>query len=125
MSRLPKSVGIRLFADENISFDVIKPLKKLGIDIQAGPKGLKNGELFRTLVRIKRILLTHDKDFLDSHKFPVSKTAGIVYIPIHPPIGDIVVKAIKNMLEKITAKEISGKLIILKESGFLIEPTSE
>ena len=125
MSRSPEFGEVGLFADENISFDVIKPLKKLGFDIQTGLKGLKNGELFRTIVRSNRVLITHDKDFLDSGRFPASQTAGIIFIPLHPPIDEKVIKAIKNMFEKITPDEISGKLIILREDGFLIGPSSK
>jgi predicted nuclease of predicted toxin-antitoxin system len=120
---LPDSTHFwKLLTDENISFDVVKLLRKLsGFSVETCPKGLKNGELYRKIIDDKRILLTHDKDFLESGRYPASKTSGIIFITIHPPTDKDVATAVKNMLGMVTPDFMIGKLAILTKSEFNIQ----
>ena len=122
---MSKSDAWKLFADENVSMDVVHALRRSGHDVIACPKGLKNGELYKHLVSENRALFTHDKDFLDSGKFPPSKTAGIIFCPIHPPTDKNVLPAVKNVLETISPEKLSGKLGVLTQEEFVIQPNPE
>ena len=105
--------------------DVVRSLRKSGYNITAGPKGLKNGALYKRLIDENRVLFTHDKDFLDSGKFPASKTVGIIFSPIHPPTDTNVLPPLKNVLETISPDNLSGKLGILTQENFIIQPDPE
>ena len=113
--------AFRILADEDVSFKLIRPLKKLGIDIKPVTKGWKNGRLFGLAIEESRILLTHDNDFLDPLRYPASKTHGIIIIKIHPPFPADLVQATTHLFERLSPDQIEGKLVLLSGDGFTIE----
>ncbi len=121
MSPSPKLSGIRILADEDVSFKLVRPLKKLGVDIRPDLKGLKNGELFQRSIHESRILLTHDNDFADSIRYPASKTQGIIIMKIHPPVESELLAGIKKLFEETSPESINGKLVFLTKAGYSIE----
>ena len=111
----------RLLADENISLDAVKPLRKLIGNIAYAKKGLKNGELFKFLVEDSKIFITHDRDFLDQGKYPAHKTNGVVLIKIDPAEDKKIVLALNNLFHKLPEESFKGKLVTLGLDGFKVE----
>ena len=62
------------------------------------------------------ILLSRDRDFLDSVLFPPAQFSGIIVLTSHPPRAEKLVKAMDLLLSKVT--EFKGKLFIADEEGF-------
>jgi len=76
----------RVYADENIPFKVVKFLRNtLNWDVKyvCEDKNLKEkSDLYhhRAARRKKRVLLTRDRGFLDTHWFPFHRTAGVIVL---------------------------------------------
>lgn len=121
MSPLSNSPKYKLLADENLRREVTEFLKGCGYDIKSPAKGLKNGQVLRLAIGEKRILLTHDKDFLDPLLHPSTKAHGIVVIRIHPPVVADICSALENLFKAHGPAELSGKLVVLEKDGFRIK----
>ena len=111
----------RILADEDVSFKLIRPLKKLGVDVKPVTKGWKNGRLFGLAIEESRILLTHDNDFADDLRYPASKTDGIIIMKIHPPVPEDLIQAVTDLFQKLPPEKLKGKLILLYKEGFSAE----
>ena len=118
---MPDLSRLRILADEDVSFKLIRPLKALGADILTADKGLKNGKLFKFAVSESRILLTHDADFADPFRYPASRTHGVIIMKIHPPVEKDLLTAVQNLFEKASPESLKGKLIWLYKKGFEVE----
>jgi predicted nuclease of predicted toxin-antitoxin system len=75
----------RFLIDENLGIEVARYLKDIGFSaIFAGDVGL-NGhsdeDVFSYAWREGRMLLTHDRDFLDDACFPEHRNPGVVVLP--------------------------------------------
>ena len=115
---LPK---YKLIVDENLRREVVDFLKDSGCDIKIPAKGLKNGQIMRLAIYEERILITHDKDFLDPLLYPPSKTTGVILIRIHPPTVSAICTALEDLFKKLPPESLNKKLIILEQEGFRIK----
>jgi len=113
---------MKLLIDENIRREIVNFLQESGHDIMTVLSGSKNGEIIQLATEEKRILLTHDKHFSDIFLYPPENFYGIVRIKIHPPTVSSVIKALENLLNKISQSAIEKHLIILEKDGFRIYP---
>src|SRR3989338_1146921 len=93
--------------------DVIRLLISLGSDVIRTPKGFKNGQVFQLAKKEARILLTQDKDFSDSKRYPPSLTAGIICLRVFPPTIANLLSHVKKFIHKTTPADIKGELTIL------------
>ncbi len=76
---------MKILADENVKAKLVKFLNGTGINTEYAPKSLKNSKLFNYACEQKRILLTHDKDFMKTEIYEPKLSSGIVLLRIHPP----------------------------------------
>ena len=104
---------MRFLADENLDRRVAVRLRRTGHDIKSAPKGVADKAVAELANTEERVLLTHDRDFADSLKFPPSDFSGIVLLALHPPTVDRVVKALEHLLSKMAPESFSGKLIVV------------
>lgn len=76
---------IKLYADENIRYGIVKVLRLQGINIKhASEVGLINKDdstHFQYAKETNRWLLTTDRHFLNHNKFPFEQIKGIVIVP--------------------------------------------
>jgi len=72
---------LKILADENIEFSLIRFLKSKGFDVKNVPNGSRNSELLSLAEREERILLTHDHDFLRIELY--KPVCGIVVLPVY------------------------------------------
>jgi uncharacterized protein with PIN domain len=109
---------LKILADENIELSLIKFLKLKGFDVKVVSKGLKNSELLSLAAKEKRILLTHDHDFLKVELYePVFGTLVLPVYSIHE-MEEILLKFFKEF----TPEKIKGKAFLLtKERPFSFE----
>lgn len=81
-----KSGKIKLYADENIEDYIINYLKSRGINIVSakgkGYSGRSDKFQFQQAYKLKRFLLTIDKDFLKHSKFPFKQMRGLILLNI-------------------------------------------
>ena len=110
------SVTLRFQLDENIPKLLRKSLVSMGCSAEYADKGAKNGKLASIALEKGLILLSRDRDFLDSVLFPPAQFSGIIVLTSHPPRAAKLIKAMDLLLSKVT--EFKGKLFIADEEGF-------
>ena len=102
---------MEFLADENIKRRAIEWLRRVGHEVALAPKGVSDRVVADVAKRARRVVLTHDSDFADAHKFPPAQFAGIVWLSLQPPTLTRVVKALDHVLAKLPPEAFAGKLI--------------
>ena len=111
---MPGFEKFRFLADEMVHADLIRFLAGEGHSILRVPKGFKNGEVYRFAKENQRTLITHDKDFSDTKRYPPAGTEGILCVRIQPPTLGNLLEGFKAFLAKTSPADIQDKLITLK-----------
>lgn len=92
----------KFIVDENLGPEVAKILKDLRWNVkyvsEVSLSGRSDEKVFRYASKHKRIILTHDGDFLDNSKFPFYCNPGIVILPGGDGNEDALVRSISDML---------------------------
>lgn len=97
------TAGRSFLLDENVDVRVGKFLKEEGYDISFVPKGIRNGEVLALAQKDKRVLVTHDTDFLDAFSIHKDRSLIIVVIRIHPPTKEAVTAAFSALLPHLSS----------------------
>ncbi|MEK7101534.1 MAG: DUF5615 family PIN-like protein [Patescibacteria group bacterium] len=113
---------MRFLVDENVRNEVARFLSKFGDAVHVS-KGASDATIMEVCEKEWRILITHDKDFVNTVAYPPKKYAGIVLIRIHPPKPEVIIGALSNLFASHDEDALDGRLVILTEHGFLIAPT--
>ena len=76
----------KFLVDENVAEYIAEDLREIwnaNIEFAAdvGLKGKDDSAVFAYAWRKKRVLLTHDDDFLDDTRFPANRNPGVVILP--------------------------------------------
>lgn len=75
----------RFLVDESLGEGVMRLLRELGWNTEFGPDvglaGHSDEDVLAYAWREKRVLLTHDRDFLDDRRFPPHRNPGVVVFP--------------------------------------------
>ena len=107
-------------ADENIERDLVIELKEKGFDIGYCEKGLRNSELIKISTEEKRILLTHDHDFL--HEYLYKSSEGVIVIPV------LLIEEMVGILLRFFSGfkgEFKGKAFLLSKEGVIVFESKE
>ncbi len=109
---------MRFLLDENVHIAVLAFAQKLGHDIVRAPLGTRNGDIIKLALEEKRVLITHDKDFLDLTRYPPKNHPGIICIRIHPPVIARITQALQMLLERAPAGQFQGATFELNIDTF-------
>jgi predicted nuclease of predicted toxin-antitoxin system len=75
----------RFLVDESLGIEAARVIRDLGWNTEfvcdIGLGGHSDEDVMAYAWREKRILLTHDKDFLDDRRFPPHRNAGVIVLP--------------------------------------------
>ena len=113
----------KFLLDENISKRIYDSLKNKKFDVESVQtleiSGIKNTNLIKKAIKLKRILITHDKHFL---KIKNKSHFGIIILDIHPPIDSFVLPVLINFIESPNFQNLNIKnsLIILQKDSYEI-----
>jgi len=110
----------KLLADENIEKGLVMELKLKGFDIRYCEKGIKNSELVRVSAEEKRVLLTHDRDFLQEYLYKDSE--GIIVIPVLPI--EEMVEILLRFFSRFKG-EFKGRAFLLSKEGVIVFESKE
>ena len=110
----------KLLADENIEKGLVMGLKLKGFDIRYCEKGIKNSELVRVSAEEKRVLLTHDRDFLQEYLYKDSE--GIIVIPVLPI--EEMVEILLRFFSRFKG-EFKGRAFLLSKEGIIVFESKE
>lgn len=74
----------KFLADGNISYFLVKTLRKNGFDIKSLSEmkrlGISDKELISIATKEDRIILTHDKDFANLINYPLTPHKGVILL---------------------------------------------
>ena len=75
----------RFLTDENMNAEVVRFLRAHGWNVKSvddvGLRGHSDEDVLAFAHREDRILLTHDRDFLNDRQFPPTRNPGVVILP--------------------------------------------
>jgi predicted nuclease of predicted toxin-antitoxin system len=75
----------RFLIDESLGIEAARVMRKLGWNAvfvtEVGLSGRDDADVYAYAWRDDRILLTHDRDFLDDTRFPPHRNPGVVVLP--------------------------------------------
>src|SRR3989339_2100293 len=109
---------LKFLLDENVKKELLDFLKLQGFDAEFKPKGLTNGILAEFSNSEQRVLVTNDKHFADSSKFPREKIFGIVWLRISQREIESSKRSFSKLLEdKSKPEDFEGFSIELSKDG--------
>jgi Domain of unknown function (DUF5615) len=92
----------RFVVDESLGIGVAKLLRDLKWNVtfvgEVGLSGHSDEDVYAYAGRENRILLTHDRDFLDDRRFPVHRNPGVVVFPGADGGGAGLVHALRSVI---------------------------
>ena len=105
--------------DENIPVELTSWLIQKGHNSTSCPKGSLDEDVASLAKERKAILLTQDRHFTNTLRFPPKSFSGIVRIKIHPSYLEDITSSLGKLFETFSAPEdFKGKLIVLEKDGF-------
>lgn len=111
---------MKFLADENIAFSVVKALKRRGADVKSvrdyGLREAKDIRLVELSRREGRIILSHDKDFIDL--FESQRLAfSVIVIRLSDVRPSLVKQALLEFLDAVSAEDLNDRLAIIERLG--------
>ena len=116
MYRSKPTEATKFLLDENVPRVISAFLTKKGYDVLLVPKGLKNGNVIRLSKNEKRVLITHDTDFVQPSLHPTSTIYAIIIFRIHPPDPAKLIASLDSFL--VSGATIVGNRFLLDEHGY-------
>ena len=117
-------MSIPLKVDENLPADVRNLLKSRGYDavtvLDQGMGGASDNELWATVQREGRLLVTCDKGFANVREFRPVKSAGVVLLRPRRSGRTPVVQLIQRLLDEHELDDLAGKLVVVSPSGIRV-----
>ena len=115
---------MQFLVDENIRREVFEHLASMG-DSTYVPRGASDTSVAHIAQTERRILITHDKDFINALTYPPQQYYGIIILRIHPPQPTVINDALSHLFHHHDEKVVQGHLIILESDGFVISPSTD
>jgi predicted nuclease of predicted toxin-antitoxin system len=119
---------MKMFADENLFEPIIDYLKGLGHEVisirDAGLSGISDDEVYQRASKENRIIITMDKDFSRTFRFPPEKCGGIVVVKIYKRNVDETLSIFKKFYESIQEKDMLKNLVTISPEGVRIRRSS-
>jgi predicted nuclease of predicted toxin-antitoxin system len=107
------------YADHDLDDTIVQVLRRLKYEVETardiGAQNQPDEFHYKRAFKTKRVLLTHDKDYLDNERFPLSQTNGVIIFNIDTDNTSEIARALE-VVDVILAK-ISP---ILKEKKVLL-----
>ena len=115
---------IKLLCDENISPLTVGYIRSLGYDVKSvvelGLKGAADEEIVSLAKRERRIIVTFDLDFGETHYFSSKEEIGIIVLRLKSQWHEEVNRALEKILKtkKLEAEEYKKSLLIITEKKY-------
>ncbi len=111
---------VKFLLDENVKKELLKFLKEEGFDVVLKPKGSLDSMLAEYSKSEQRVLITNDKHFQDSLRFPKEKIFSVVWLRIPQDKTGTLISSFSKLLVEVPFENFEGNLITLYEYGFEI-----
>jgi len=112
---------MRIFADENIYEQIIAYLRSLGHDVlsvrDSGLSGITDDIVYQSACADRRIIITMDKDFARTFRFPPEGCGGIVVVKLYKLTVEEALRLFKNSFAALKEDDIIKNLVIITQKG--------
>jgi len=119
---------MRLLADENLLEPIIDHLRSQGQDVfsirDAGLCGISDDNVYRKACEENRIIITMDKDFTRTFRFPPENCGGIIVIKLYKYMVDETLAIFKKMFRALDEQNIAHNLVIISAESVRIRRTN-
>ncbi len=110
-------MGIKFLLDENIAISVLKYLRKEGYEVRDLKEeklfGIDDIEIIKMAYREERIIITHDKDFIELSK--INKHHGILLFRLPKQSPENVIKRLDYILNSNIKNKLKKVIIVLDD----------
>lgn len=114
----------KLLLDENVRIELFRFLKENFFDVKKVKKGISDSSVIKISNSEKRVLITNDSDFLEP-TCAKEKVFSIIVLKIPQNKPNTLINLFFSCINKITLKELKGKVFELKESGLVLQKPSK
>lgn len=115
---------MKFFANENLFEPIIDYLRDIGADVlsirDSGLSGISDDEVYDLASKEERVIVTMDKDFSRTFRFPPNGCGGIIVVKIYKRAVDETVEIFKKSYESLKEVDIRNNLVIITPEGIRI-----
>ena len=115
---------MKILVDENVSMAVVTGLKAESLDViyMADDEfaGLDDDAVFQLAVKDRRVIITRDRHFTNSLRFPPAETEAIIYVRHGNMTSDQERNVVLGFLKSVDARHIKGSLATIYREGVKI-----
>ncbi len=119
---------MKFLTDENVAASTVVILRKEGHDVKDIKEerlyGTSDKEILRIACLEDRILISHDKDFLDLFSFTKIPHKGMILLRCHNQRPTNVQKHLLHLLHSDFKNKIESNLVILTETKVIVHHTN-
>ncbi|MEO0108911.1 MAG: DUF5615 family PIN-like protein [candidate division WOR-3 bacterium] len=119
---------MRILANENLYDPIVGYLRTAGHDVfdtkRTELAGATDEAVFERAVKEHRIIVTMDKDFTRSLRFPPAKCGGIIVAKLYRMTVDQATALFRRHFETLSENQIRSRLVIIAREGVRIRPAT-
>jgi len=112
---------MKIFANENVYEPIIAYLRSLGHDVlsirDSGLSGITDDYVYQRACADKRIIITMDKDFSRTFRFPPEGCGGIIVVKLYKLTVEEGLKLFKDYFAALKETDITNNLVIITQTG--------
>jgi len=110
---------MRFLLDENQHAKLVPFLASLGHDARFGDKRISDDEVCRVAKSEGRIVITYDKGFADTRKFPPENHNGIILLRINPLFLPLIQERLIALFSEWSEEKLCKTIIAVFENEFI------
>ena len=119
---------MKIFANENLFEPIIDYLRSRGNDVlsirDSGLSGISDDEVYEKACKESLVIITMDKDFTRTFRFPPERCGGIVVAKIYRRTVDETLAIFRKHFQSINEEDIKGNLVIITQEGVRIRKST-
>ncbi len=110
---------MQFLLDENQHAKLVPFLSSIGHDARFGEKRLPDDEVCQLAKSEDRIVITYDKEYADTKKFPMGSHCGIILLRINPLFLSLIKERLTALFAQWTEKKLRGATVAVFEDRFV------
>jgi len=118
---------LKILADENLFEPIVVHLKALGHEVMSvrdsGLSGITDDAVYQLACKEKRVIITMDKDFSRTFRFPPERCGGVIVVKIYKRTVEETVELFKKHFGSLNLRNMVENLVVITPDGVRIRRT--
>jgi len=119
---------VRILANENLYDPIVEYLRAAGHSVLDTKRtelaGASDIAVYDRAVREGLVIVTMDKDFARSVRFPPARCGGIIVAKLYRMTVDETTALFRRRFESLTEDQVHGRLVIITREGTRLRPAT-